>query len=248
MPYRIGDWCAVPLDSGGWAPGLIARAGVDSVAAKIVGYFFGPRFDKPPRLVDTRELRPEDAILVKRTTDQGLRGGTWRTIGRDDAFVREEWPMPVFGRCELEELGGRCWRVYYDEDDPANWLRDEPADKDEVVELPADGSAGDLWVQTTLDRLLGGNPRHEVVPSGIDTQFFLAFPSRRNVKAAAADFEAEGFRTVDIFQAEINEWSLIVAKEIPDTDALDLLDEPGGLIERIAQAARGTYAGYERPV
>lgn len=156
--------------------------------------------------------------------------------------------MPVFGRCEFEELGGRCWRVYYDEDNPEKWLRDEPTSRDEALALPEDGLGGHQWTEGRLDILLGGTPRPlDGGPRRTASRFFFAFPSKAKVKLAVGALEAQGFQIFDIFQAEKDDWSVIAEKEIGSSHSLDALDGPDGELEVIAQMAGGTYNGYERP-
>jgi hypothetical protein len=117
--YQEGDWFAVPLRDGGFAVGVVAREPESCVA----GYFFGPRCDELPTLNDVRDLRPHDAILVGKFGHLGLSQGKWSILGRLDIWDRAGWPMLVLVR--YEELTGRSFHVYYDDDDPAKLLREE---------------------------------------------------------------------------------------------------------------------------
>lgn len=60
--------------------------------------------------------------------------------------------MPVFVR--HEELSGRAFNVIYDDDDPANLLREEPAPPEAVG--PKDGLMGAGFVDRSLTTLLNG--------------------------------------------------------------------------------------------
>lgn len=97
VSYREGDWVAVPLRDGGYAVGLIARA---NPKGALLGYFFGPRRSRIPRLHDVSGLRPGDAVLVRTFGHLGIVHGTWPLLGRLDGWERQDWPTPVFVRYE----------------------------------------------------------------------------------------------------------------------------------------------------
>jgi hypothetical protein len=116
--YAEGDWFAVPLRSGGYAVGVIARLSNSRGANTALGYFFAPRIDPLPKLDQVERLKPADSILVRRFGDLGLHNGTWPIVGHSSQWRREDWPVPVFAvRLPGTNLARKD---YYDADDPAN--------------------------------------------------------------------------------------------------------------------------------
>ena len=146
--YAVGDWFGVPLPSGGFSLGVVARRN----RGILLGYFFGPRRPRLPVLDDAAGLRPDQALLVGRFGHLGLRGGTWPILGRLPDWDPNEWPMPVFIR--HEELTGRTLRVFYDPDDPNSRPREEAVRAGDQAQGPADDLMGHGFVETRLDRLL----------------------------------------------------------------------------------------------
>ena len=146
---REGDWFAVPLRDGGYAACLIARANPGGV---LLGYFFGPRRSRIPQLQDVSGLRPGDAALVGMFGDLGIIQGTWPLLGRLDGWQRRDWPTPVFVR--YEELTGRSFHVFYDDDDPNKVLREDQVPPGEAEQAPKDGLMGAGYAEAVLTRLL----------------------------------------------------------------------------------------------
>src|ERR1700729_2790067 len=97
VKYREGDWFAVPLLDGGFGVGVIARA---NPKAALLGYFFGPVRSAVPTLNDVADLKPADAVLIRKFGHLGIVQGRWPLIGRIDGWDRREWPTPVFVRYE----------------------------------------------------------------------------------------------------------------------------------------------------
>jgi hypothetical protein len=147
--YREGDWFAIPLRESGYAVGIVARANPKGV---LLGYFFGPRREAKPSLDDVVALRPSRATLVGKFGHLGLTGGTWPILGRAEAWVRSEWPMPVFVR--YEELTGRSFNVFYDPDDPNKFSREEQISPGRAEQGPKDGLMGAGAVERILTSLL----------------------------------------------------------------------------------------------
>lgn len=114
LRYQEGTWFAVPLRSRGYAVGLVARA--TRQGKVLLGYFFGPRYDAVPPLLEVCSMRPEAAIRVCRFGDLGLVNNEWPIIGRCSTWDRRCWPLPAFVRSD--ELSGRTWRVEYADEDP----------------------------------------------------------------------------------------------------------------------------------
>jgi hypothetical protein len=149
VTYREGDWFAVPLRHSGFAVGLIARANPGGV---LLGYFFGPLHAQLPKLQDVTGLKPADAVLVSQVGHLAVRDGTWAIIGRLDGWNRRDWPTPAFIR--YEELTGRSYRVFYDDDDPNRVLREEQAAPGLAEQGPKDGLMGPGFAEGVLTRLL----------------------------------------------------------------------------------------------
>lgn len=147
--YREGDWFAVPLREGGYAVGIVARANRDGV---LLGYFFGPRRDDVPTLDDVRDLKPQDAVVVGKFGHLGLTQGKWVNLGRLEDWDRTDWPMPVFVR--YEELTGRSFRAFYDDNDPNRLLREEQVPPGTAEHGPKDSMMGAGFVEKTLTRAL----------------------------------------------------------------------------------------------
>jgi len=149
VKYREGDWFAVTLQGGGFAVGLIARANPGGV---LLGYFFGPVRPEVPALGDVAGLRPGDAVLVRKFGHLGIVQGKWPLLGRADGWDRTEWPIPVFIR--YEELTGRSFRVFYDDDDPNEVIREEQVAPGEAEQGPKDGLMGAGFAEAALTQLL----------------------------------------------------------------------------------------------
>lgn len=149
MDCAEGDWFAVPLRDGGFAVGVLARA---SRVGVLFGYLFGPRFEQVPRLEVVGTISPHDAVLVGKFGHLGLRNGTWPHMGRLPHWNRVEWPMPPLIR--YEELSGRSFKVYYDDNDPNRLLREDQIPPGVAEQAPKDGLMGAGFVETRLTSLL----------------------------------------------------------------------------------------------
>jgi len=149
LPYKEGDWFAVPLRDGGFAVGLVARA---RRQGKILfGYFFGPRRASPPSLDELAGLSPKDALRALCFGDLGMIEQKWPIIGQLPCWSREEWPMQDFVR--RDEISGRAWRVRYSDVDPSEVIAEE-AISSENAELENDGLFGYGAVELLLTHLL----------------------------------------------------------------------------------------------
>jgi hypothetical protein len=153
LPYREGDWIAVPLrDDTGYGVGRIAR--VAPGARVLVGYFFDRKFDRLPRVADVHDLRPQHAVLVRKFGDLGLVKGNWKVIGLGNEWQRAEWPIPAFGR---QQPDGRAFRVEYPDDNPNAVPREVPTSTAEVSRLPQDGANGAGVIEILLTKQLAGS-------------------------------------------------------------------------------------------
>jgi hypothetical protein len=147
--YAEGDWFAVPLRTDGYAMGIIARANPE---AALLGYFFGPRRHDRPMLVDSTGLSPDQAVLVGRFGDLGIRSGSWPLLGQAPGWDRSAWPTPTFVR--YEELTGRTFHVRYDDADPARVIDESQVTPGLAEQRPMDGLMGAGFVEQRLTALL----------------------------------------------------------------------------------------------
>ena len=150
LPYSEGDWFAVPLRTGGFGVGLIARA--RRRGKILLGYFFGPRRAAVPDLSDVAKLSARDALRALRFGDLGLIQREWPIIGKSDYWRREDWPMPEFVR--TEELSGRMWRVNYSDIDPSEVIAENRILDDGGQRLEQDSLYGYGAIELLLTHLL----------------------------------------------------------------------------------------------
>ena len=149
--YQEGSFFAVPLLSGGYGAGLVARL---SPGSKIMlAYLFGPKHDGLPDLARLKTLTAQDAIKVLRVGDMALVSGHWRVLGELDAFDAAQWPMPQFLR--RADALKRAWRVTYASNDPARSEREESVPY-ETVGFEADSLYGYGSAELLLTKLLAG--------------------------------------------------------------------------------------------
>jgi hypothetical protein len=147
LPYSEGTAFAVPLRSGGFARGVVARAAPDGRV--LFGYFFGPKLESPEDAV-MDDLKPENSILSLIFGDLGLINGEWRIVGSFPQWNRDLWPMPDFVR--RDPIMKRAWRVRYSDSDPSRLESEEPIAFD--TNLPPNTSSGYGAVELKLTRLL----------------------------------------------------------------------------------------------
>jgi hypothetical protein len=147
LPYSEGSVFLVPLRNGGYARGVVARAGR---GGKILfGYFFGPRVESTDTVV-LEDLAPRKTVLKVRFGDLGLIKGKWPIRGRVPNWDRAEWPMPDFVR--REPISNRVWLVRYSDADPARVIAEERADP--ARPLATDSLSGSGSVEVKLTKLI----------------------------------------------------------------------------------------------
>ncbi len=149
LPYGEGDWIAVPLQSGGFGVGVIARA---SKRGKVLfGYFFGPRLNYLPTIDSARDHVAQNAKLVAIFGDHSLYCHEWRVLGHDSRWDRLKWPMPYFSRVDER---GKAVKVRYSEDDPSVCFEEKPCSIDEARTYLEDSMLGSHILAQLLDELL----------------------------------------------------------------------------------------------
>ena len=153
LPYKEGDWFAVPLRSEGYGLGLVARMNGKGI---VLGYFFGPLHKQLPTEKDIVSLSPMDAVLVRQFGDSGFLGGKWPVIYRPDdgRWSREEWPLPAFGRIVPVPGSILAIRTEYSEDDINHVIREVPVSVEEARQLPRDVLSGDEAIEIIVTKLL----------------------------------------------------------------------------------------------
>lgn len=151
LPYKEGTVFLVPLRTGGYGRGVVARC---SPKGKIVfGYFFGPRvIGMEERHFD--DLSPEQTVLRLRFGDLGLIDGKWPIVGLIPNWKRPHWPMPDFIRVEDRIGDERKYLVRYSDSDPSIRLFETP--QIENSDLQPDVLSGCGLVEIKLTKLLGG--------------------------------------------------------------------------------------------
>ena len=138
LPYREGDWFAVPLGDDAYALGRIARHHSGIVYA----YFFAPAFDRAPTLADTEGLTAGDAFQQMLVSHLDLRDGAWSVLGQADDWEPTAWPMVEFER-RIDRPGGGPAELYA-------ILWDERTLNDEVSARPIDPSEAGLRPRDAL--------------------------------------------------------------------------------------------------
>lgn len=149
LPYKEGDWFAVPLQPTGYGLGLVARMNGKGV---VLGYFFGPLHAQCPTKHNTAGLSAKDAILIRQFGDPGLVSGKWPIIYRSDPWYREEWPLPTFASIAVDRT--RALRVEYSEEDINIAVNEVPISISEARVLPEDGLSGSGAIEIRLANLL----------------------------------------------------------------------------------------------
>ena len=148
LPYGEGDWFAVPLHTTGYGVGVVAR--MPRGGKVLLGYFFGPRRDRPPALDEVSALRPAQAVRALRFGDLGLIEGKWPLIGRSPDWDRARWPMPTFVR--TEPIRGMRWTARYPDDDPlGNPTLERLFESPAAYERDAISGAGAVEIVLTAD-------------------------------------------------------------------------------------------------
>jgi Immunity protein 26 len=147
-PYREGSIFAIPLRSGGFAVGVVARKSAHH--GGLLGYFFGPKFSSVPDSGDIGVLHPDMALRVLKFGDLSLMNHEWPVIGDITNWNRKEWPLPDFVR--KDDISRKAWRVRYSEDDVCQYISEHPESFDSPLERDSMFGAG--AVELLLTRLL----------------------------------------------------------------------------------------------
>ena len=250
LNYSEGTWFAVPLNSGGFGVGVVARA--TKKGRVILVYLFGPKREAVPSLSDVAGLDPSGAVAVLRIGDLHLIDGKWPILGQSPEWQRESWPMPMFRRSP--PFLNHEYNVRYSDVDP-NCVVSETKVPLGTSTFDKDGLDGAGAVEIVLTRLLGGDaPRkHDPVapsaepaqPGGLPqgVRYSLYIPKRKKAEALAARLRGEGFEVEIRRGADETNWLVLVSHPSLEEDTIDRLEEQ---FTRYAEASGGEYDGYER--
>jgi len=252
LPYKEGDWFAVPLEKHGYAIGLIARG---TKGAILLGYFFGPPRRTIPSCEDIIDLKAEDAVLIRMFGDLGLLNGEWPIICASQKWNREEWPMPEFVR--IGSISGKASLIKYSEDDLRYEINARPCSQDLVGLHPKDMIAGYGAIEIVLTNLLVKKENEYVkfkvdastslryqemsLESMMETMFYLYFPEESTANRAADLLTREGFDTEVRLSADDVNWLTLGWKKIEPRQ----LEDTERWMEEFAQSLNGEYDGYE---
>ncbi len=154
IKYREGDWFGVPLESGGWGVGIVARKGR---TGSLIAYFFGPPRQELPK--DTQELdqlHHTQAAYRTRPGILGLRWGTWPIIGHHAHWHRDLFPNPWFGWVAGFGIK-KATREQYDENIYESVSVD--CSVEEALLLPSSSVPGHGYVEWILGEILAGTGR-----------------------------------------------------------------------------------------
>ena len=145
LPYENGTWFAVPLRTGGFAIGIVARNDGKGI---VVGYFFGTRHKVLPTISDIQKLLPDQAILVCRFGNLGLLDKGWPILGKSQTWSATQWPIPVFARFDgiNDDI---AWKVSYSDD--LSLVSENSTSAENAIQLPSNGlfSAGAVEIRLT---------------------------------------------------------------------------------------------------
>lgn len=150
LPFSEGTWFALPLRSGGFAVGVVARTPAQGEV--IVADLFGPKRSAVPPLAELASLQPKGALRVIRVGDLGLVDGSWPMIGQAPRWRREEWRIPAYVR--RDELGRKTWRVVYSDSHPNEVVSEEEVSYD-ATGMERDAVFGAGAAELLMTRLVG---------------------------------------------------------------------------------------------
>lgn len=149
IPYCEGSVFAVPLRTGGYALGVVARIS-SGKSGGLLGYFFGPKREFLPNANEVPVLKASDALRVLRFGDLALINNEWPILGVVSEWSKELWPMPFFVR--RDDLSKIAWRVRYSDSNIFEVLEESPEPFDSKLER--DATFGSGAVELLLGRLL----------------------------------------------------------------------------------------------
>jgi hypothetical protein len=153
LPYREGDWFAVPLGGETFALGRIARHHEGIVFA----YFFAPAFDHLPSLAEVDDLTASESLTQMLVSHLDLRDGAWPVLGQADDWDPSAWPLVEFERRVDEPRGGAesLYAITWDERTLNQEVSARPLDPSEAGMRPRDVLSGAGAAVVRLRHALG---------------------------------------------------------------------------------------------
>lgn len=145
--YNEGDAIAIPLSSGGYAIGIVARVSLPSKEI-FLGYFFGRLFTEIPSIHEISAFRRKQATIVRRVGRSGIDLGRWTVIHRNSPWSGNDWPVPIFKH--RDSFSGRYWARTISESDLSTLTSEREISEDQASDLPSHALAG--W--GTFEKLL----------------------------------------------------------------------------------------------
>jgi hypothetical protein len=136
----------VPLRTGGFARGVVARYGAEAI---LLGYFFP--FRMALAAAPATALEPNLASHRLRFSDLSLLQGTWPIVDAVAPWDRSRWPMPEFRSRSLPGASVGL-RVRVAEDEPGRELSATPATIEELASLPSSAVYGSGAIEILLTR------------------------------------------------------------------------------------------------
>jgi hypothetical protein len=89
VPYKEGDWFAVPIKSG-FVLARIARAR----SPILFGYFFKPLYPTLPSEIDTQRLTAKDAFEIAKFGHLGFVSDNWQSSSDQTLGTERNGPCP----------------------------------------------------------------------------------------------------------------------------------------------------------
>lgn len=149
VPYQEGSIFVIPLRTGGYSTGVIARISKNNSGC-LLGYFFGPKTEEITSLDEVNHLKPSQAIRTLIFGDLNLLDQKWQVIGTIASWDRNDWPMPYFVR--KDDISKKAWRVRRSESNVNEVIEEQPISYDSSLERDAVYGAG--AVELLLTKLL----------------------------------------------------------------------------------------------
>jgi hypothetical protein len=160
VKYREGDWFGVPLESGGWGIGIVARR---DKRGGIVGFFFGPpRKELPKSTEELDRLHHTQAVWRADIGSLGIERGTWPILGHHANWSHERFPNPWFGW--IDTSGRVAHKTQWCPDEHPDEPLEEYCPVEEAMQLPGNDAFPAGAAEWTLDQILAGRHRELADP------------------------------------------------------------------------------------
>lgn len=97
VDFDCGTLLAIPLETGGYGCGMIARIWPRTFRSinSILLYGFNARYTSLPAFEDIKNKTIKDVIVFVGGSDMFVCNGRWKVIGKVRDFKEDSWPVPV---------------------------------------------------------------------------------------------------------------------------------------------------------